>query len=151
MKRFLRAAAVLLVSMALPGGLCAQDVASSPTPAIQNGGETAAKAAADIWLALVDDNRYEASYQAAASIFQKLVVKDQWVKLATSGRALLGKVHSRTLKDTKFSTTMPGAPDGQYVVIHYNASFEKKASAVETVTVMLDTDGQWKVCGYFIR
>ena len=151
MKRFLRTAALLLVSLALRGGLHAQDTASSPTPAIQNGGEIAAKAAADIWLALVDDGRYESSYQTAAGTFQTLVTRDQWVKLAGSGRNLLGKARSRAVKDTKFSTTMPGAPDGQYVVVHYAASFEKKASATETVTVLLDSDGQWKVCGYFVR
>ncbi len=151
MKRFFRAVAVLLLSLALRGGLSAQNAATSPTPAIQNGGEAAAKAAADIWLALVDDNRYEPSYQTAAGIFQKLVTREQWVKLAGSGRTLLGKARFRTVKDTKFSATMPGAPDGQYVVIHYAASFEKKASAAETVTVLLDGDGQWKVCGYFVR
>jgi Protein of unknown function (DUF4019) len=30
-------------------------------------------------------------------------------------------------------------------------AFEKKASAVETVTSMLDPDGAWRVSGYFIR
>ena len=151
MKRFFHAAVFLLAGLAICGGLHAQAVGSSPTPAIQNGGETAAKAAADIWLALVDDNRYEPAYQSAASIFQKLVTKEQWIKLAGNGRNLLGKSRSRTVQDTKFSATMPGAPDGQYVVIHYQTSFEKKAAATETVTTLLDSDGQWRVCGYFIR
>ena len=125
--------------------------AASPTPAIQTGGETAAKSAADVWLALVDDARYEDSWQATASIFQKLVAKEQWVKLASGGRGALGKLVSRKFKDAKFTHTMPGAPDGQYVVIQYETVFEKKASAIETVTPMLDQDGQWKVSGYFIR
>jgi hypothetical protein len=30
---------------------------------------------------------------------------------------------------------LPGAPDGQYVLLEDQASFEKKASSVETVTV----------------
>jgi len=46
---------------------------------------------------------------------------------------------------------LPGAPDGQYVLIQFNASFEQKAHAVETVTPMLERDGTWKVSGYFIR
>ena len=150
MKRFLPTVVSLLVTLAWCAGSRAQ-TAASPTPAIQNGGETAAKAAADIWLALVDDNRYESSYQSAAGIFQKIITKEQWAKLAGNGRNLLGKLRTRTAKDTKFSATMPGAPDGQYVVIHYDASFEKKPAAVETVTTLLDGDGQWKVCGYFIR
>ena len=45
----------------------------------------------------------------------------------------------------------PGAPDGEYVVIQYEASFENKASAVETITPMLDKDGQWRVSGYFMK
>ena len=151
MKRFLSAVVLLLACLAASGGLHAQGVGASPTPAIQNGGETAAKAAADIWLALVDDTRYEPAYQSAASIFQKLVTKEQWIKLAGNGRSLLGRSRSRVVQDTKFSATMPGAPDGQYVVIHYQTSFEKKAAATETVTTLLDSDGQWKVCGYFIR
>ena len=150
MKRFLVTVIGLLVTLASCGGLRAQ-TAASPTPAIQNGGEAAAKAAADVWLALVDDSRYESSYQAAAGIFQKLITKERWIKLAGDGRNLLGKVRTRSVKDTTFSATMPGAPDGQYVVVHYDASFEKKPAAVETVTVLLDSDGQWKVCGYFIR
>ena len=140
--------ALLLVFSA--GGLHGQ-AAASPTPAIQTGGETAAAAAAEIWLGLVDDGRYEPSYVAAASIFQKLVSRELWTKLVTGGRAPLGKNLSRKFKDAKFSPTMPGAPDGQYVVVHYDSSFEKKAAATETLTTVLDSDGQWKVCGYYIR
>jgi len=46
---------------------------------------------------------------------------------------------------------MPGAPDGKYVIIQYDTVFENKASAVETVTPMVDPDGSWRVSGYFIR
>lgn len=37
------------------------------------------------------------------------------------------------------------------VVIQFDATFERKAQAVETVTPMLDKDGQWKVSGYYIK
>ena len=45
----------------------------------------------------------------------------------------------------------PGAPDGEYLVIRFAASFEKKQSAIETVTPIKDADGIWRVCGYFIQ
>ena len=64
---------------------------------------------------------------------------------------LLGKVHSRTLKTATYTKSLPGAPDGEYVVIQYESSFEHKQSAIETVTPMLDTDGKWRVSGYFIK
>ena len=46
---------------------------------------------------------------------------------------------------------LPGAPDGECVVIQYDSSFEHKQSAIEAVTPMIDKDGQWKVSGYFIK
>jgi hypothetical protein len=51
----------------------------------------------------------------------------------------------------QFTRTLPGAPDGDYVVIQYRTRFEHKAAAVETVPPMRDADGQWRVSGYFIR
>lgn len=50
-----------------------------------------------------------------------------------------------------FTRTMPGAPDGQYVVLQYETSFENKAAAAETVSLVIDTDAVWRVTGYFIR
>ena len=60
---------------------------------------------------------------------------------------------SRKLKGAQYKTSLPGAPDGEYVVIQYDTSFENKrsASAVETITPTLDKDAQWRVSGYFIR
>ncbi len=58
---------------------------------------------------------------------------------------------SRKLKVARFYPKLPGAPDGQYVVIQYDTEFENKKSAVETITPMLEKDGTWKVSGYFIK
>ena len=45
----------------------------------------------------------------------------------------------------------PGPPDGQYVVIRFQTTFEHKRSGVETVTPMLEQDGGWRVSGYYIK
>jgi hypothetical protein len=63
----------------------------------------------------------------------------------------LGKVILRQLKIKAYQTTLAGAPDGQYVVIQFETSFQNKRSAIETVTPMLDKDGQWRVSGYYIK
>ena len=42
-------------------------------------------------------------------------------------------------------------PDGNYIVLQYDTLFENKAAAVETVTLSQDSDGQWRVAGYFIK
>jgi hypothetical protein len=36
-------------------------------------------------------------------------------------------------------------------VIQFATSFENKQSAVETVTPMRDSDGTWRVSGYYVR
>jgi ribosomal protein S17E len=37
------------------------------------------------------------------------------------------------------------------VVIQFKTSFEHNPDAVETVTPMKDSDGQWRVSGYYIK
>jgi hypothetical protein len=91
--------------------------------------EEAAIGSANGWLSLVDAGNHGESWDSAAAIFQGAVSRAQWEQAMQA----------------------PGAPDGEYVVIQFSTSFENKASAVETVTPMLDADGEWRVSGYYIR
>lgn len=113
--------------------------------------ERAAVEAATQWVALVDEGKYAQSWDNAAGYFKGAVKKDQWEASLSAGRKPLGKVLSRKVKTKQYTTTLPGAPDGQYVVIHYETSFERKASATETITPMREKDGKWRVAGYYIR
>jgi hypothetical protein len=62
----------------------------------------------------------------------------------------LGGVSSRVLKSATKSRSLPGAPDGEYVVVQFQTSFANKAAATETVVLSHEASG-WKVDGYFIR
>ena len=95
--------------------------------------------------------RRAASWEQAAKLFKGVVTKEQWTQALAGVRPPLGKVVSRKLTSRQYSEKLPGAPDGKYVVIQYETVFEKKASAVETITPMLDPDGVWRVSGYLIR
>ncbi len=110
-----------------------------------------AKKGAESWLAIVDKGDYTASYDEAASIFRLAITKEDWLQKVRAARDPLGKVISRKLKGSRYKTSLPGAPDGEYVVIQYDTSFENKRSAIETITPTLDKDAQWRVSGYFIR
>ena len=116
----------------------------------QKAEELAAKAASK-WLTLVDEGKYSESWDEAAQLFRGAVTKEQWKESVSSVRRPLGKLVSRTLKSKTYAASLPGAPDGEYVVIQYTASFENKKSATETVTPMLDKDGKWRVSGYYIK
>ena len=110
-----------------------------------------AQQSADAWLALVDSGKYAESWQSAAQLFKSHIKKDQWQNALKATRLPLGNLKSRKVKSTTSTKALPGAPDGQYMVIQYDSSFEHKQAAVETVTPMLDKDGQWRVSGYFIK
>jgi len=113
--------------------------------------ETEAVAVAEDWLALVDGGNYTKSWKEAAEIFKNTVPKDQWIQMMQSLRKPFGMTLSRELTSKRYRTDLPGAPDGEYVVLQFKTSFENKKSAVETVTPMFDKDGQWRVSGYFIK
>ncbi len=113
--------------------------------------EQAAVGVAGKWLNLVDRGRYVDSWQQAATYFQAAVNKDQWANSLQAIRQSLGNVVSRKLSKKQYTQTLPGAPDGHYVVLEFHTVFENKKNAVETVTPMMDKDGQWRVSGYYIR
>ncbi|MDD5697445.1 MAG: DUF4019 domain-containing protein [Victivallaceae bacterium] len=116
-----------------------------------NSKSKAAVDAAENWLALVDGGQYSASWDQAAALFKNAVTKEQWIQALEAARKPLGKNVSRKLKSAHYCSSLPGAPDGKYVVIRFITAFANKKSAIETITPMLDKDGKWRVSGYFIK
>ena len=113
--------------------------------------EKAAVYTAKAWLKLVDEGKYSESWDETSQYFKNAVPREHWNDSLKSVRSPLGEVISRNLKSKKYSKTLPGAPDGEYVVIQYETSFKNKQHAIETVTPMLDKDGKWRVSGYYIK
>ena len=113
--------------------------------------EDNAESAARAWLALVDTGGYGRSWADAADLFRRAVDQPTWQKQLDAVRAPLGQLVSRQTKSRKYTKTVPGAPDGDYVITTFETRFEKKQHAIETVTPMKDPDGSWRVSGYFIR
>ena len=142
---FLAAASVFL---AAPGAAQAKP---SPQKSKAPVTATAPQQAALSWLALTDSGKNAQSWEAASPTFQSQVTQSQWAKAAQSVRAPLGKVQKRTLQSGQRTTTLPGVPPGDYAVLAYSTVFEKKNAATETVILTHNTDGKWRVSGYFIK
>ena len=106
---------------------------------------------AEKWLGLVDEGKYVESWKKAAEYFRNAVKQEQWEESMLAVRKPLGKLVSRKVKSTSYKTSLPGAPDGEYVVIQFETSFTNKKKTIETVTPMMDKDGKWRVSGYFIN
>ena len=112
---------------------------------------SAAVEAARAWLGLVDAGEYGHSWQEAAVYFRNAIPKEKWIKALNGVRLPLGELVSRKLKTAVYATSLPGAPDGEYVVIQFDTVFANKQTAIETVTPMKDPDGAWRASGYFIK
>jgi hypothetical protein len=113
--------------------------------------EVEAVRAADGWLDLVDQGKVAESWDATAALFKAAVTKEQWRSALSAARAPLARPLSRKLKAKRVVTPLAGALRGQYVVIDYASVYENELEATETVTPMLDADGQWRIASYFIR
>jgi len=101
--------------------------------------------AARHWLELVDQGRWEDSWKATGSSFQRLNTVRVWADTSKKVRVPLGAVVSRTLLSQE---SLPAPPSG-YEVVKFRTSFANKADAVETVT--LDREGSaWRVVGVYI-
>jgi len=107
--------------------------------------------AADTWLGLVDAEKYPEAYKGFSSFFKERMTEEKWTEQVKSARSIFGKVQTRKLKAATPATSLPGAPDGNYVVVQYDTTFEKKQAAVETVTMSLEKDNKWGVVGYYIK
>jgi hypothetical protein len=119
----------------------AADSAADPAPV----------AAAVQWLELMDRGNYGEGWEQAASYLQGIVMKDDLVKALKAVRTPLGAVISRRLRSAQTATSLPGMPDGIYVVIQYDTVFARKKKAIETITPMRESGGAWRVAGYYIR
>ncbi len=135
-----------LLSTALIFALIAFSAQASEPEAIEE-----AQVETVAWLALTDTGQYESSWESASVLFKAAIPKEDWEKSLSAVRTPIGALGTREVARSMFSKTLPGAPDGEYVVFQFNSVFEHKAKALETVTAMKDPDGIWRVAGYFIK
>ena len=102
--------------------------------------------AARQWLALVDQNKWDDSYRATGSAFQKLNTPQVWADVSDKMRTQLGAVISRTFLSEE---ELPAPPHG-YQAVKFRTSYANKPNAVETVTLERENDA-WRVVGAIIE
>ncbi|KAG1694646.1 Creatinase [Nymphon striatum] len=102
------------------------------------------------WLEIIDQGKYEESWNKTAPIFQQYLTSAEWNEALKKARKPFGKLLSRSATEEKAHDSLPGAPSGKYIVIKFSTKFENKASAIETVTLKKD-QSIWRVAGYFIK
>lgn len=143
------ALAAAMVLCAWRVAFAAKPPTPTPTPAPPTS-ERIAQNAAEAWLAVADAGQYGETWDAAAETFKKAVTRKQWVDALTQVRAPLGALTSRKFRASQFFTDLPNAPTGEYVVIEYQSKFANGDDMIERITPVKDSDGTWRVSGYFV-
>ena len=138
--------AIAALLFAAPGHL-AQPAGLAPA-AITAADELAASPAvqsARKWLALVDEGRWNDSWDATGQSFKLLNTSEKWAEVSEQARPPLGAVISRTASSQEF---MPAPPYG-YQMVKFHTQFANRPDTTETVTLSREA-GTWKVVGYWI-
>ena len=110
----------------------------------------AARAAAEKWLALLDNGEYGTAWDQCSKLFRERVTRTQWVEGLPNNRGALGAMKSRRYESWTYKTSLPGTPQGEYMTLQFTTGFEKKDDAEELVTMVFE-DGEWRALGYGAR
>jgi hypothetical protein len=125
--------------------------AAPAAPSPEEAAQAEAQKQAQDWLALVDAGQYDASWDAAAPVFQSSTTKEQWNQALQGARGPLGALGSRQFRAAEYKASIEGAPEGKYVVVYFDSNFAQKPGAREIVTLRQQADASWKVAGYFVQ
>ena len=142
MIRLFRASATLVSVFFLLAGPVSAQTSDEHAAAKQQ-----AQGAAESWLTFVDNDEFEASWDAAAPLLQKRIKREAWVQKARQLRDTVQAPSARTLALIQFRDSLQRAPGGgPFVLLKYRSTFEGGRFEELLLTVRQDTT--WKVTGY---
>ena len=136
---------MILGLLALSGALPLAAPSEAPA-ATQAAPDRAVVAAAEQFLTLVDQGRWDDSYRATGAAFRKLNSAKVWADVSEKVRTPLGAMLSRSFASQQ---DLPAPPAG-YQVVKFQTRFANKAEAVETVSLERE-GGAWRVVGVTIE
>jgi len=114
--------AVLLVTLGMP---------SAASSLSQAQAENRARG----FLQLLDKGFMDAAWQAMSPLFQGLSDQKEWKNRQQVIRTAYGALFSRELTKVSYRSTFSQSPDGDYVVIQFQASYQNKDEAKETLVL----------------
>lgn len=109
--------------------------------------ESAATAAAQKWLAMLDQGNYTDAWQASADAIKSQGTQTQFADVMKRQRGPMGKLLSRTVEYAHYGKNPPNFPPGEYVEVKFKSSFEN-AKSVEELVQLVKTGDTWKVGAY---
>ena len=101
--------------------------------------------AARSFLALIDADDWDASWDAIGQAIRSGNTKAVWTSVSNDMRAKYGKPGKREL----VSVDLVPAPPHGYTVVKFRTDYARKAGAIETLSMAREGDG-WRVAGIMI-
>lgn len=111
---------------------------------------SSARAAATTWLSKLDADQFSESWELLSSDSRKGISRWRWNFQCKMGRLVLGRPRARKEISVERTTKSPRGESGEFVLLGYETSSEKKGLITEHVAVQKDHDNYWRVCGYGI-
>ena len=139
-----RAFVVALAVAAMAGWAGGAAAAMSPE-------ERRALTSAERWLVPVDAGHSANAYAMTAADFKATVTREQGRDGMRDLRKPYGRVVLRQAEKLAFATPDPRGGPGEKIVILFATKFVANKTAEEEVTLVRESDGLWRVTGYFIR
>ncbi len=113
--------------------------------------ETKALKAAENWLVLLDSLKFVEAFKNAAKPVQEEATEKEWKFAFDEMNKLTGRAFLRKVFQKQYFSSLPGFPDGEYVVIVFHTTFVKREETLETVILTKEEDGKWRVLNYHIK
>jgi hypothetical protein len=107
--------------------------------------------AAAQFLFLVDTEEYARSWEVTSENLKTILTQEAWNEQIAKIRSFLGPIVERIHHDISYTDSAIGVPAGEYVVMTFISRFALRERVIETITLMLDSNNQWQVAGYFLR
>lgn len=102
------------------------------------------------WLGLIDEAKYQESWESASPLFKQKKSVTDWVKTMTVNRSPRGAASVRYIATAGSAKSLSGFPDGEYIVLQFYATFQK-GLALETVTLTKSEESDWLIADYTIK
>ncbi|PLX89174.1 MAG: hypothetical protein C0618_02135 [Desulfuromonas sp.] len=112
--------------------------------------EVATRVANDFF-ALIDVDRFEASWDSGSSLLQQKTSRKDWVKNLTTIRKQFGPLIDRAQAKSRYTTSAKDSPDGEYIILDYASQFKNHPDAKESIIVTFEKDNVWRVAGYHLQ
>jgi hypothetical protein len=124
---------------------------SAPPAFGQDPRASAAVAASRDWLLMTDHGDVAESHKRAGARFRAAMSIPQWQSALARERTPRGAVVQRALAQTAFQRSLGPGVDGDFALLQFRTAFAKQSDAGETLTLERESDGAWRVIGYFIK